>query len=59
MSETVNFLILQVEALKKENQRLNDELGKLKTAAFETRLSDSTFCNPEQIEVNYQLVTPN
>jgi len=59
MSETINFLILQVEALKKENQRLNDELGKLKTAAFETRLSDSTFCNPEQIEVTYQLVTPN
>jgi hypothetical protein len=57
MSETVDFLILQVEALKKENQRLNDELGKLKTAAFETRLSDSTFCNPEEIEVVYELIS--
>ena len=59
MSETVNFLMQRIEALEQENKRLNNELIKFKELALETTLSDSTFSSPEQIEVNYQLVTPN
>jgi len=52
MSETIAFLMQRIEALEAENKRL-------KTTIFETRLSDSTMTNPNEIEVNYQLVNPN
>ena len=57
MNETMKFLMLQVEALQTENQRLNDELSKIKTVVFETRLSNSTFTSANEIEVTYNTVS--
>ena len=57
MRETVSFLMQRIEALEAENKRLNNELSKIKTVVFESRLSDSTLTCPDEIEVNYQLVT--
>ena len=43
MNETMEFQKLQIEALQKENRRLNDELRKVKEVAFKVRLSDQIF----------------
>lgn len=44
----------QIDALQKENQRLNDELKKVKYVALKLQLSDPNFDKPiNEIEVNY------
>ena len=57
MNETMEFQKLQIEALQKENRRLNDELRKVKEVAFKVRLSDQIFDKKlSEIEVDYQIV---
>ena len=57
MNETMEFQKLQIEALQKENRRLNDELRKVKEVAFKVRLSDPIFDKKlSEIEVDYQIV---
>ena len=57
MNETMEFQKLQIEALQKENRRLNDELMKVKEVAFKVRLSDPIFDKKlSEIEVDYQIV---
>lgn len=52
-----DFLMLQIKALQTENERLNNELRKVKTTALEVRLSDPNFDKPlSQIEVNYEII---
>lgn len=46
MKESVEFLLLRVEALEKENERLNKELMKLKMATLEVKLTDPAFFRP-------------
>jgi len=49
----------QIEALQKENKRLNKELRKVKERAFKIRLSDPNFDKPlSSINVDYELVEP-
>ena len=60
MKEQNNFLLQRIEALEKENQRLNDELRKVKDCAFKVQLSDPNFDKPlSEIIVNYEIVNPN
>lgn len=48
----------EIEALRKENARLNNELRKIKEVVFKTRISDPNFDKPlNQIETNYEQVT--
>ena len=57
MNETMQFQKAQIEALQKENRRLNDELRKVKEVAFKVRLSDPIFDKKlSEIEVDYQIV---
>ena len=57
MKETNEFLMLRIEALLKENERLNNELRKVKDLAFKVRLSDPNFDKPlSEIEVDYELI---
>ena len=57
MNETKEIQKLQIEALQKENRRLNDELRKVKEVAFKVRLSDPIFDKKlSEIEVDYQIV---
>ena len=57
MNETIEFQKAQIEALQKENRRLNDELRKVKEVAFKVRLSDPIFDKKlSEIEVDYQIV---
>jgi hypothetical protein len=60
MKEQNNFLLQRIEALEKENQRLNDEIRKVKDCAFKVQLSDPNFDKPlSQISVfNYEIITP-
>lgn len=54
------FLTMQVEALRNENTRLNNELRKFKELAFKVRLSDPNFDKPlSQIETNFEIIKPN
>ena len=54
---TVEFMQLRIDALTKENERLNDELRKIKDVAFKVRLSDPNFDKPlSEIEVDYELI---
>lgn len=54
---TVEFMQLRIDALTKENERLNDELRKVKDIAFKVRLSDPNFDKPlNEIEVDYEPV---
>lgn len=54
-----DFLMLQIKALQTENERLNDELQKVKDCAFKVRLSDQNFDKPlSEIEINYEIVKP-
>jgi len=54
-----DFLQQRIEALEKENKRLNKELIKVKYRAFKIRLSDSNFDKPlSEIETNYTIVEP-
>ena len=59
MKEQNQFLTQRIEALEKENQRLNDELRKVKKMAFKVRLSDPNFDKPlSEIETIYEIVEP-
>lgn len=52
-----DFLMLQIKALQTENERLNNELRKVKEVAFKVRLSDPNFDRPlADLEVNYEIV---
>ena len=52
-----DFLMLQIKALQTENERLNNELRKVKEVAFKVRLSDPNFDKPlAELEVNYEIV---
>ena len=54
MKETNEFLMLRIEALLKENERLNNELRKVKDLAFKVRLSDPNFDKPlSEVETEY------
>jgi len=57
MKENQEFLLLRIEALEQENERLNDELRKVKDIAFKVRLSDPNFDKPlSELEVVYEIV---
>ena len=57
MNETIEFQKAQIEALQKENRRLNDELRKVKEVAFKVRLSDPIFDKKlSELEVNFEIV---
>ena len=57
MSETMQFQKAQIEALQKENRRLNDELRKVKEVDFKVRLSDTAFDRPlSELEVEFEIV---
>jgi len=54
-----DFLQQRIEALEKENKRLNKELRKVKERAFKIRLSDPNFNKPlSGIETDYTIVEP-
>jgi len=53
------FLQQRIEALEKENKRLNKELRKVKERAFKIRLSDPNFDKPlSSINVDFEIVEP-
>jgi len=55
-----DFLMLQIKALQQENERLNNELRKVKEVAFKVALTDPNFDKPlNEIEVDYEIVTNN
>ena len=57
MKENQEFLLLRIEALEQENQRLNNEIRKVKDVAFKVRLSDPNFDKPlSELEVVYEIV---
>ena len=57
MKEQNIYLMQRIEALEKENLRLNNELKKVKEVAFKVRLSDHNFDKPlKDIEVNYEII---
>ena len=57
MNDRLNFQEAQIEALQKENKRLNDELIKFKNLAFKVRLSDPIFDKPlSKINVEYEII---
>lgn len=59
MKEQNQYLTLRIEALEKENQRLNDELRKVKRIALKLTLSDPNFDKPlSEIETIYEIVEP-
>lgn len=60
MSEQIKFLLARVEALQAENERLNNELRKIKEVVFKTKISDPNFDKPlNQIETIYEQITAN
>ena len=57
MNDMIQFQKAQIEALHKENRRLNDELRKVKEVAFKVRLSDPAFDRPlSDLEVEFEIV---
>jgi len=59
MKEQNIYLMQRIEALEKENLRLNNELKKVKELALKVRLSDPNFDKPlKDIEVNYEILKP-
>jgi len=57
MKDTIEFMQLRIEALLKENERLNNELRKVKNLALKVKLSDPNFDKPiSEIEVDYELI---
>ena len=57
MNDMIQFQKAQIEALQKENIRLNDELRKVKEVAFKVRLSDPIFDKPlSDLEVEFEIV---
>ena len=50
----------EIVALRKEVERLSNELRKIKKVVFKTKISDPNFNKPlNQIETNYEQVTAN
>jgi hypothetical protein len=48
----------QIEALQKENKRLNKELRKVKERAVKIRLTDPNFDRPlSEIETTFEIIT--
>ena len=59
MKEQNQYLTLRIEALEKENQRLNEELRKVKRMDLKLTLSDPNFDKPlSEIETIYEIVEP-
>ena len=57
MNDMIQFQKAQIEALQKENIRLNDELRKVKEVAFKVRLSDPIFDKKlSELEVEFEIV---
>ena len=57
MNDMIQFQKAQIEALQKENRRLNDELRKVKEVAFKVRLSDPIFDRPlSELNVEFEIV---
>ena len=57
MNDMIQFQKAQIEALQKENRRLNDELRKVKEVAFKVRLSDPIFDKKlSELEVEFETV---
>ena len=57
MNDMIQFQKAQIEALQKENRRLNDELRNVKEVAFKVRLSDPAFDRPlSELEVEFEIV---
>jgi len=57
MNDLIELQKFQIEALQKENERLNNELRRIKELAFKIRLSDPNFDKPlSEIEVDYELI---
>lgn len=53
------FQKARIEALEKENKRLNDELIKVKNMALKLTLSDPNFDKPlSEIETIYEIINP-
>lgn len=60
MSANEEFYTARIEALERENKRLNDELRSVKEMAFKIRLTDPNFDKPlSEIETEYELIKPN
>lgn len=60
MEQQQQFLLQRIEALEKENLRLNNELRKVKDVALKVRLSDPNFDKPlYEIEINYEILKNN
>ena len=57
MNDMIQFQKAQIEALQKENRRLNDELRNVKEVVFKVRLSDPAFDRPlSDLEVEFEIV---
>jgi len=57
MKDQIDFLMFRIGALETENERLNNELRKVKEVAFKVQLTDPNFDKPlSELEVNYQIV---
>ncbi len=57
MNDLIQLQKFQIEALQKENERLNNELRRIKELAFKIRLSDPNFDKPlSEMEVDYELI---
>ena len=57
MNETIEFQKAQIEALQKENRRLNDELRKVKGLALKLRCYDPIFDRRlSELEVEFEIV---
>jgi len=57
--QLVDQYFQQIKALQVENERLNNELRKVKDVAFKVRLSDPNFDKPiSEIEINYEIIKP-
>lgn len=60
MNDLLELQKHQIEALQKENLRLNEELRDIKNVAFKARLSDPVFDKPlSEIETNFEIVKPS
>ena len=57
MEQQQQFLLQRIEALEKENLRLNEELIKVKDMALKVRLSDPNFDKPlSKVNINYEVI---
>lgn len=53
-----DFLLQRIEALEKENKRLNKELRKVKERSLKIRLSDPNFDKPlSDIKTNFEILS--